>query len=308
MNPAISDPVAYVETKFGIRLHKVGREEYAGPCPWCGGDDRFHIWLKGNYWCRPAPGHCGKAGWLDELDGQKPLTKEELLELRVSALERKQQELEQRMTVLEQMHQSQDHIHYHKLLTDQGLGFEYWQSEGMKLDTIIKYLLGYCTSCPTLPGYASYTIPVMAAGKLWNIRHRIARPSSEGGKYRPHLAGLPSMLFNYDELKREDSRRVMILEGEKKAMVVTQETGIPSVATMGMQNFKPEWVAKFDDRWHEVLVCYDPDAVGRAADVAKLFGKRGKVVTLPAKADDFFVRHHGTANDFNYFLKTARNA
>jgi len=27
--------------------------EYAGPCPWCGGDDRFRVWPKtGRYWCR----------------------------------------------------------------------------------------------------------------------------------------------------------------------------------------------------------------------------------------------------------------
>ena len=29
--------------------------EYAGPCPWCGGDDRFHVWPNDDhphYWCR----------------------------------------------------------------------------------------------------------------------------------------------------------------------------------------------------------------------------------------------------------------
>ena len=35
--------------------------EYAGPCPWCGGTDRFRIWpaeKDGRYWCRG----CGKRG------------------------------------------------------------------------------------------------------------------------------------------------------------------------------------------------------------------------------------------------------
>jgi len=33
--------------------------EYAGPCPWCGGDDRFRVWPKTNrYWCR----QCGRKG------------------------------------------------------------------------------------------------------------------------------------------------------------------------------------------------------------------------------------------------------
>ena len=33
--------------------------EYAGACPWCGGNDRFRVWPRtGRYWCRG----CGKAG------------------------------------------------------------------------------------------------------------------------------------------------------------------------------------------------------------------------------------------------------
>jgi DNA primase len=35
--------------------------EYAGPCPWCGGDDRFRVWPDADrpgYWCR----QCGKHG------------------------------------------------------------------------------------------------------------------------------------------------------------------------------------------------------------------------------------------------------
>jgi DNA primase len=35
--------------------------EYAGPCPWCGGRDRFRVWPeadKPGYWCR----QCGKHG------------------------------------------------------------------------------------------------------------------------------------------------------------------------------------------------------------------------------------------------------
>ncbi len=38
---------------------QTGGSEYAGPCPWCGGNDRFRVWPgSGRYWCRG----CGKAG------------------------------------------------------------------------------------------------------------------------------------------------------------------------------------------------------------------------------------------------------
>src|SRR5262245_37550476 len=35
--------------------------EYAGPCPWCGGRDRFRVWPEADtpgYWCR----QCGRHG------------------------------------------------------------------------------------------------------------------------------------------------------------------------------------------------------------------------------------------------------
>ncbi len=49
-----------------VKLRKVSSTnggEYQGPCPGCGGDDRFHVWPvqnegQGAYWCRG----CGKAG------------------------------------------------------------------------------------------------------------------------------------------------------------------------------------------------------------------------------------------------------
>jgi hypothetical protein len=308
---SIPDPVTFVESRFGIQLKKVGPTEYAGPCPWCSHgnprSDRFHVWTRGNYACmRPEiPGHCGRSGWLDELDGSKPLTKDELLELRVAALERKQQDHERRLSALEKMHECQDHYLYHKNLNDNEFAVDYWLSEGITYHSIARYKLGYCRSCPTAPDHDSYTIPVMAGGKLYNIRHRLRTPN-DGGKYRPHMSGLPAMLFGYDDISREDDHRIIIAEGEKKAIVLAQEVGIPVVATMGMQSFKPEWASKFPPRFTTIYVAYDPDATERAVDVARLFGKRARVLHLPCKADDFFSRYHGTKEDFLMHTKTAR--
>lgn len=52
--------------RHGIELKRVASTlggEYQGPCPGCGGDDRFHVWPEensgeGSYWCR----QCGKGG------------------------------------------------------------------------------------------------------------------------------------------------------------------------------------------------------------------------------------------------------
>lgn len=38
---------------IGEKLRKVTAAEWAGPCPGCGGDDRFRVWPgTGRYWCR----------------------------------------------------------------------------------------------------------------------------------------------------------------------------------------------------------------------------------------------------------------
>lgn len=49
-----------------VQLHKASNTkggEWQGPCPWCGGKDRFHVWPEqnggqGTYWCRS----CNKGG------------------------------------------------------------------------------------------------------------------------------------------------------------------------------------------------------------------------------------------------------
>jgi DNA primase len=253
--------------------------------------------------CRPGPGHCGRSGWLDELDGIAAPTPEQILEWRVSALERKAEEHERRLSALEQMHASTDHTTYHANLNNHVEAVDYWLTEGMTPQTIHDYLLGYCPSCPTAPGYASYTIPVMYQGQLFNIRHRLAKPPN-GSKYRPHMAGLPAMIFNADDLL-SDSPHVIVLEGEKKSLAVKQETGLANVAIMGKSAFKPEWAGKLS-RFGVVYVCYDPDAKEQAVQVARLFGDRGRVMDVPCKADDFFTRYGGTAADWRQYMKQAR--
>lgn len=294
-----TNPIAYIETTYGITLKKVGRDEYAGPCPWCGGDDRFHVWGLGNYWCRPGPGHCGAEGWVDKLAGKTKPTKEQRLEWRVARLEARQQEHERRLTLLEQMAQSTDHLQYHEGLTDEAMG--YWLTEGITEQSIGQYLLGYCPRCPTFPASDSYTIPVVNGGKLENIRHRLCKPN--GGKYRPHMAGLGTQLFNADLLD-EARQRVLVVEGAKKAIVMTQ-SGFPAVGVMGKRSFRREWL----DRFAKVQVVYialDPDAKESAERLAGLFNGRARVVDFPVKPDDCIVRYGAGADDIEGFLRWAR--
>ncbi len=44
--------------------------EYAGPCPWCGGEDRFRVWPEeGRWWCRACHRKGDPAGYIMQRDG-----------------------------------------------------------------------------------------------------------------------------------------------------------------------------------------------------------------------------------------------
>jgi len=143
----------------------------------------------------------------------------------------------------------------------------------------------------------------MAGGKVWNIRHRLEFPNGSG-KYRPERAGVGKLLFSADDLKRSESG-ILILEGEKKSIVVGQETGLANVAITGKNQFDPTWVEKFKN-FRDVFVCLDPDALDNAMDIVTLFGRQGRLVSLPVKADDFFTIYDGTKRDFVSYINDAR--
>ena len=306
----ITDPVGLAERHWSISLKRASRQEYysISGCPFCGssGDktDRFRIFLDGSprYWCR----QCGKQGFLDVLEKRDPLTPEEKRLYRIEAEQRRQAqrqaETERRLTALEQMHKCKDHIAYHQALDEQTL--EYWWTEGMTTETINKYMLGYCTSCPTFRESPSYTIPIINRGKLENIRHRIIRPNG-AGKYRPHCSGLGLSLFNVDSLDRA-KKRILIVEGEKKCLVV-QQSGFPSVGITGKRSFKGEWLDWFI-HIRTVYVVLDPDATESAYRLAAVFGRRGRVVEMPVKIDDAIVKYRASSFDIENFLRLARPA
>ena len=289
--------MAAARARWGIELKSKSNREACGPCPFCkDGVDRFLVWADGGYWCR----RCGKKG-LVEKDDQNKLSQLERrvlrLEIQQAELKRKQEEQQKRMTALERMAKCADHLRYHDRLNQKALS--YWLEEGIARDTVNQYLLGYCGRCPTdMKGRASYTIPVINGGKLKNIRHRLA--GANGDKYRPHMAGLGTQLFNADKLKGRS--KILIVEGEKKSIVLDQ-FGFDAVAICGKRQFRKEWLPLFDGK--EVTVALDPDAQDSAYRLAGIF-ERGKVASLPVKIDDMLVKYFATTEDLTNFLRLAR--
>ena len=295
------DALSAARARWGIELHRATRNEYAGPCPFCGGEDRFRVWLdKSNYWCRS----CQAKGFISE---NETLTPEEIRLRRIESeqreIKRRQDEQERRLSALERMHQCTDHLGYHHSINDRVR--EYWHSEGINDSSIDRYLLGYCLRCPTASnGSPSYTIPVINGGKLENIRHRLIR--EDGGKYRPHIAGLGIQLFNADYLDDANPESIIITEGEKKSIVLAQNC-FPNVGIVGKRAWKAEWLPRFA-RFPKGYIALDPDAMASAYRLGAMFGGRARVVQLPVKADDCFAKYGATPDDFDAFLKFARPA
>ena len=105
------------------------------------------------------------------------LTSEELrlrrIEAELARQDRKQREIERRLSALERLNRSNDHLLYHSLL-DAG-DRQWWHSQGINDASIDAYQLGVCYNCPTdYQHRPSYTIPIYdSRGEtLLNIRHR----------------------------------------------------------------------------------------------------------------------------------------
>jgi len=292
------DFAAIAEQKWHIPLRRATGEEYVGPCPFChDGHDRFHVWAeRGNYWCRI----CEAKGWVSGDD--REFTEKELTDLRLRALERKVAEHDQRIAALERMASSTDHLTYHQQMDADGYR-GLWYEEGLYDPIIDRHKLGICYGCPTdFRDRMSMTIPVVNGGKLVNIRHRLIG-ADNGDKYRPHMAHLGNTLFNADNIYT-NAPSIIITEGEKKSLQLEQQ-GFLSVGTMGKTGFEPAWATRFE-RFKQVYVALDPDAIDKGRELARLFGSRGRLAKLPTKADDYFTMHHGTPAQFRECLAQAR--
>jgi len=285
-------------------------KEYSAACPNCGaGEDRFIFWPEdGNYWCR----QCDLKGFILETD-QSYITDAQREAWKRAEKERKRREKEQENTVLSSISQMEPLIEkYHHQL---GMANGFWQHAGLEPQTIERYKLGYCQSCPTCPNHPSYVIPVYQQNKLVTIRHRLESPPTPGDKYRYHMAGMKAQLFNVDSLKPNgdipfgllEPGEVLLVEGEIKSMYLDQ-SGFMVVGVPGANIWRDEWGQFFGSN-ATVFVAYDPGANGAASKTAlKLSNIVHRVyqVSLPSKPDDFFVIHNGKIDEFMSFLRWGR--
>ncbi len=190
------------------------------------------------------------------------------------------------------------HLRYYRNLDDAARAW--WHTQGITDAAIARFFLGVCDYHP-LYRQTTYTIPIIEAGRLLNIRHRLTAAQNPKDKYRPEMAGLPAALFNGDILT-PDLAGVVIVAGEKKAVVLWQH-GIPAVSsTAGCGHWPAEYTTRLQF-CQKVYIAFDPGESAAAWKVAAQIGERAFVVSLPDKPDDFITAHGPTV--FRQHLRQA---
>ena len=191
------------------------------------------------------------------------------------------------------------HLIYHRNLWQYEGAFDWWHAQGVGDEAIQRYFLGYCPEHPT-NHHSTYTIPIIENGRLVNIRHRLANPPAKGDKYRPHLPGLGSFLFNRD-LLTPDQNKCVLVAGEKKAIVLSQYNYTAISSTAGCQHWPSEWTSLL--RWcTRVYVCFDPGENAAAEQVAAKIGLRALVVDLKQKPDDLITHNQEGTGPMEFAL------
>lgn len=266
-----------------VALVRESSKESHGPCPFCGGVDRFIVTKE---YCSCRPGHCGFKGDAIEYtmrlhglsfkeacerlsNGTLPTTSELV---RPAKVERKANEFDaeywtgQAKAGALNPQNSTD--------TTAVLGREYLKGRGLTDETIEAYKLGVrLTSLPgtenkekrpavTLPWYDRN-------GKLAAVKMRFLatheytdsadRQRKESKTSRGNFAG---NMFGWQAVKGPEQRRVLIItEGEMNCpsfwQVAGQVADVLSCGTESMLNTLPDWLLEYAARYEYRLVWAD---------------------------------------------------
>jgi hypothetical protein len=206
-------------------------------------------------------------------------------------------------------------ITYHENLEKSQSARELWAESGIPVDWQDFWKVGYVPEKTFEHDGVFYTRPALCIPKFdfgWkptNIDFRLIDPPENVGKYRP-LADLPAAAFISTPNETELRDEVFVVEGSKKAMVLSIRTGKDVKQVFGVPGCM-SWAGvdeRLRDKCGRVWVLFDPDAPHAAYKFARSVGESARVVELPLKPDDAILQARMTKQEFGRFLRQAVRA
>jgi DNA primase len=279
--------------------------EWAGACPWCGGDDRFRVWPEAerpHYWCRGCQRQGDRIQWLRDHDGLSYPEAAHAAGHPVSTGAAPAHPTRQAADAAPPAVAWQERAR----VVVQEAAAALWspvgaralgylqEQRGLSAATIRAAQLGYLPAeryePPAAWGLdgerhvwlpAGLVIPCEAQGALWYAK--IRRPSGEPKYIAPR--GWRPALYGADTLA---GRPLLVLtEGELDALLLRQAAGdLIDVATLGSasQRLSGRWLSCLLPA-QRVLAVYDQDMAGQrgAAALAALSARVRRVRPLDGK-------------------------
>ena len=261
-------------------LHKVAVNEYAGPCPGCGGTDRFRVrysretgawhfmcrscWDAGQYLVEKGR----KRGWGDAIDylrHYRGMTFQEARAL-VNGQEGKTKRYKPAQPrYLTPEWQAATHkamqAHQVRLWSTDTQALEYARSRGLYDHIITQFQLGYSLH----QGIPYLVIPSINAGHYVTVYRRDLRPDvQKGQRWKDAPGGTKDELYLADCLWLRKEMPVVLCEDAFSALSIYQECGdlVNVVATGGAEcGLLTRWIARLACM-PVVLIALDADAVG----------------------------------------------
>jgi DNA primase len=262
------------------RLHKVAVNEMAGPCPKCGGSDRFRVrysretgtwsflcrscWDAGQY----LPERGRKRGWGDAIDYLRHYrgmafeeAKARVTGQEISANHRAAPQRGYRLPEWQATTHKAMQAHQAQLWSQDTLALEYARCRGLYDHTIKQFQLGYSIH----HGIPYLVIPSINEGQYVTVYRRDLRPDvPKGQRWKDAPGGTKEELYLADCLWLRNDLPVVVCEDALSALSVYQECGdlVNVVATGGAEcGLLTRWIARLACM-PLVLIALDADAAG----------------------------------------------
>lgn len=301
-----------------IHVQRVSSNEYSSECPQCGGEphrggelpDRFRMFLNAHGrnkvlgWCR----RCGYV-WFPNSAAVSATELEIWRQEQIRQEEERKRSAERAIEILKS---EKLWLKYNEMLNQWAK--DVIKSWGIREDWANFWRLGLNPDYVVKSKDGEYHSPAITI-PLWqqnsptpgNIKLRVLNPKDNGDRYRSLYK--TGQTFDFTAFNKLKSDTVVLVEGEKKAMVVAQWSeqkyqvvGLPSVTP------STSILAKYA-RYGKVIVCLDPDAKNEDGKgnsplkrLVKSLGREVVSVDLPDKVDDMIIR----GMRFNDALKYAK--